>query len=74
MKVGELIEALSNLDPELQVFRPGYEGGFADVTISKPQSFCLDVHAEWYYGPHETSSYLDEEARQSYKQVNGIIL
>ena len=74
MKVGELIEALSKLDPELRVFRPGYEGGFADVTISKPQSFCLDVHTEWYYGPHETSSDFDVKARQSYKQVNGIIL
>ena len=74
MTIKELIEQLQTLDPDLQVFTSGYEGGFSDIEISKPNTFCLNVNKEWYYGPHETVAFIDEEERPSYKIVNGIVL
>jgi hypothetical protein len=74
MTVKELIEQLQLLNPDLQVFTSGYEGGFNDVEISKPDTFCLNVNSEWYYGSHEISSHVHEEDRPNYKQVRGIVL
>jgi hypothetical protein len=74
MTVKELIEQLQPLNPDLQVFTSGYEGGFNDVEISKPDTFCLNVNSEWYYGAHEISSHVHEEDRPNYKQVKGIVL
>jgi hypothetical protein len=74
MTVKELIEQLQLINPDLQVFTSGYEGGFNDVEISKPDTFCLNVNKEWYYGPHETVAFIDEEERPSYKIVKGIVL
>lgn len=57
MKVSELIEILQTVNPELEVFVEGYEGGFDDIrpyiTI---QTFEKNVNEEWYYGPHELNS------------------
>ena len=54
MTVKELIDRLQELDPELRVYMNGYEGGFEDVSgIGDPQEYALNVHEEWYYGPHE---------------------
>lgn len=53
MKVKELIEKLSKLDPELYVFTSGYEAGVDDVVVSEVKQFALDVNDEWYYGKHE---------------------
>ena len=36
MKVGELIEQLQQLDPELHVFVRGYEGGYDDAGPATP--------------------------------------
>lgn len=73
MTVKELLEKLSELDPELHVFVPGYEGGYHYAKISNVQTVCLDVNTEWYYGPHDTrdNCRLDPD---SYEQVKGIIL
>ena len=55
MTVKQLIEELSQLDPELRVFTKGYEGGFADANIHSGRiyDFNLNHYKEWYYGPHE---------------------
>ena len=54
MTVGELIEKLQTLDPTLEVFIHGYEGGYADVnTEFEIETFRKNVNTEWYYGPHE---------------------
>jgi hypothetical protein len=74
MTIKELIEQLSELDQDLQVFTSGYEGGYNDVEISEPKSFCLDVHIDWWMGSHETVAFIDEEEIPSYKIVNGIVL
>ena len=53
MKVKELIEALSALDPELMVVRPGYEGGVTEVGYVTQVQLALNVNEDWYYGEHE---------------------
>ena len=74
MTIKELIEKLQELDPELHVFVPGYEGGYHYADISKPDRFCLKVNTEWYYGPHELTSSIHEDTRHEYEQVRGIVL
>lgn len=79
MKVKELIEQLQSLDPELEVFIPGYEGGYESVSdkISEPQDFILNWYADWYYGPHELFRNVDAydiELQENQKIVKGIVL
>ena len=74
MTVKELIEQLSELDPELHVFVNGYEGGFHYADISEPKNISLNWHTEWYYGPHELTESIREEFRPQYQQVKGIVL
>lgn len=52
MRVKELIEVLSQFDPELPVVVSGYEDGFNDVTEVKPLTIRLNVYQDWYYGAH----------------------
>ncbi len=54
MKIKELIQKLSELDQELYVFTEGYEGGFKDINSNFPETdVYLNVHDEWWYGPHD---------------------
>lgn len=53
MKVKELIEKLNKLDPELMVVLSGYEGGVREATMVGDGTIALNVHDEWYYGPHD---------------------
>lgn len=75
MTVRELIEQLSELDPDLHVFTDGYEGGYHYAEVStKVDTFCLRVNEEWYYGPHERVSSIHDSIRHEYEQVKGIVL
>ena len=57
MTVAELILKLKQIDPELRVVRPGYEGGYTDVKMNyKVLALALNVNQEWYYGPHKDIS------------------
>ncbi len=75
MKVKELIEKLQELDPETRVMTSGYEGGYKDANVSDVCEIALNVHTEWYYGPHEdpddTYSVPD---KSQYQIVKAIIL
>lgn len=74
MKVGELIEHLQQLDPELHVFVRGYEGGYNDAgPVNSPSNFALDFHDEWYYGDHEVADYYGVDL-EKYTIVKGIVL
>jgi len=54
MKVKELIEKLSNIDPEREVLFPGYEGGYTNLNNIEPDVLmALYVNKAWYYGEHE---------------------
>ena len=56
MKVKELIEKFSQLDPELMVVIRGYEGGVNEVSHYKLCNIELNVNTEEYYGRHEVLS------------------
>ena len=56
MKVKELIETLSQLDPELMVVIRGYEGGVDEIKNYKLCNIWLNANDEWYYGRHESLS------------------
>ena len=75
MKVKEFIKILSELDPNLNVYRHGYEGGYHDVTHATKSRMVRDYHNldEWWYGPHE----LLDSVYDSYsveKTEDGIII
>ena len=74
MTVKELIEQLSELDPELHVFTNGYEGGFDYAEILNIQDISLNWNCEWNYGPHELTENLPKEFRPQHQQVKGIVL
>ncbi len=74
MKVKDLIEQLSKLDQDLEVFVEGYEGGLDRVDIGEIKDIALDVNTYWYYGKHEDVDHLSEEHKTKYKIVKGVIL
>jgi hypothetical protein len=54
MTVQELIEKLQKLDPMLEVYVEGYEGGYDDLYKIEHIEVCRDFYTEeWYYGNHE---------------------
>lgn len=62
MTVGELIEKLQTLDPTLEVFVRGYEGGYEDVnTEFEIETFRKNAHTSWYYGKREQDDSGDVE-------------
>lgn len=62
MNVRELIEALSQFDPETRVVVAGYESGFNDITQIQSCDIRLNVHQDWFYGSHAKAE--DEQIRQ----------
>jgi hypothetical protein len=74
MTVGELIEVLSGLDKDLNVFVSGYEGGY-DLAEARPEvkEFYLDVNTDWYYGPHEMIDSRNDGVLDN-RIVSGIII
>ena len=73
MKVKELIEQLQKFDPETRVVRPGYEGGYEDLSNVSEYELALNVHTDWWYGPHEDPEWADHYKKQ-YQIENSIIL
>jgi hypothetical protein len=75
MTVKQLIEQLQQLDPDLHVFTQGYEGGYHYAGVNPPKDIALNVHDEWYYGPHEdadTQYYIPDKSK--YTIVKGVVL
>lgn len=75
MKVKELITMLQQQDPELDIAMPGYEGGYYEPTFTEmaKTTLNLNVHEEWYYGPHETPGFCYED-EGPFEQKEFIIL
>ena len=74
MKVKELIEVLSQLDPELMVVRSGYEGGVDEVTDYGLCDIELNVNTAWYYGKHEILVKGDKPTNKDSTIVKGVCL
>jgi hypothetical protein len=76
MTVKELIDKLSQLDPNLQIFINGYEGGYKDVKdISNVEEIALNVHKFEWMGPHElvkNKFYVKDKSK--YEILKGIII
>lgn len=54
MNISELILQLQQLDPTLEVYVNGYEGGYDDVKKIEHIEVCRNFYSdEWYYGNHE---------------------
>jgi hypothetical protein len=54
MNVGQLIEELKHLDPNLMVVVRGYEGGVNEVVSHTVCNIAIDANKnESYYGRHE---------------------
>lgn len=74
MKVKELIEKLSQLDPELMVVVAGYEGGVNEVSDYGLCDIELNVNDEWYYGKHEMLAEGDKPRNKDSTIVKGVRL
>ena len=53
MTVQELIDQLSQLDPNQLVLVCGYEGGFTDIKSITDEKIVLNYYGDWWEGPHE---------------------
>lgn len=73
MTVGELIEKLRELDPELPVYIPGYEAGINDLGAATAVQVYRNVHTEWYYGAHEAFD-ADDPGRWQVSATSGVVL
>ena len=74
MKVKQLIEVLSQLDPELMVVVAGYEGGVNEVDTYGLCDIELNVNDEWYYGKHEMLVKGDKPRKKDSTIVKGVRL
>ena len=76
MTVAELIEKLNELDPALEVYVKGYEGGYNDVEQIKHVTVCKNYYTDWYYGKHEDISFTDKSPADlsAYQIAKGIVL
>lgn len=76
MTVKELIEQLQQLDPETRVMTNGYEGGYRNVYYEGGlMEIALNVHTQWYYGPHEDAyDTFSVPDKSQYQIVKAIIL
>lgn len=53
MTIAELIQTLSQYDPDLPVVVKGYEGGYNDISLIEELNLQLNVNTENWYGAHE---------------------
>lgn len=64
MTVEELIDRLSELDPNLNVYRSGYEGGYEEVSYLTIDKIVRNYHKEdeWWYGRHELAGVANSDS------------
>lgn len=74
MKIGELIKRLEEIGPEIEVFVPGYEGGYREISEAFTiVDVALNVNTHWWLGPHERLQEVPKEVTDI-KTVKAIIL
>ena len=79
MKIKQLLEKLNGLDPELEIYLKGYEGGVTELKTVAEVGVAKNYNVDWWYGPHEVIRYngnfLVEEADKYFKNIeNGVFL
>ena len=63
MKVKELIDLLSQEDPNRRVVGLGYEGGYDDVEGVGSYDLAIGLHEEWYYGEHDIPELIRDDQK-----------
>ena len=57
MKIKLLLEKLNGLDPELEIYLKGYEGGVVELRTVAEVEVARNYNVDWWYGPHEVIRY-----------------
>ena len=57
MKIKQLLEKLNGLDPELEIYLKGYEGGAIELKTVAEVEVSKNYNVDWWYGPHEVIRY-----------------
>lgn len=73
MKVSELIDRLSALDPDLPVMAKTYEGGLHDAQV-ETEMVALNSIGALYQGPHEKEHLLDRVDKGKYEVVEAVLI
>ncbi|WP_261235486.1 hypothetical protein [Laspinema olomoucense] len=60
MKSQQLIEMLSQFDPDTPVVRQGYEAGYNSISIIEQKSIQMNVNPEHFYGAHGPTDHQPE--------------
>lgn len=78
MKIAEMILKLQALDPNMNVFVNGHDGGFDDADISEPLEVAFNINRQTFsptalrwMGAHEK---YDTEYHGCCKVVKGIVI
>lgn len=72
MNISDLITALSQFPPDLEVHVDFYEGGFRPVSELKPAILLENVNSEYYYGPNDWEDSVCDPS--GYKRISSLIL
>ena len=73
MKIKQLLEKLKDLDPELEIYLKGYEGGAIELKTVAEVEVSKNFNVDWWYGPHEITRYngdlLVEDVDKYFKNI-----
>ena len=69
MTIAELIQTLSQYDPNLPVVVKGYEGGFNDISIIEKITLEPNVNIEYWYGAHEQIQPSQSSTKLNFKAI-----
>ena len=62
MTVAELIEQLKSYPADMRVLTLGYEGGYNETSVTTADIvFNVNDKDTWYYGPHESVKFTDND-------------
>ena len=69
MTVQELIDQLSQLDPNTLIMIDGYEGGISEIKSIDDAPIVLNYNSEPWYGPHEYLENTDHKEPNAYTYI-----
>ena len=72
MKIKQLLEKLNGLDPELEIYLKGYEGGVVELRTVAEVEVAKNYNVDWWYGPHEVIRYNGDllvENKDTFKNI-----
>ena len=67
-----MLEKLNGLDPILEIYLKGYEGGVVELRTVAEVEVAKNYNVDWWYGPHEVIRYNGDllvEDKDSFKNI-----